>query len=524
MALDYFREAYTGGIREITLGKKDGVTVGGDTAYPFHGFEAAAAHPPRIAMEVWDMRPEDWPPAALAPFEDVADDPAAWARRCVDEFGADMIALLLRSTDPNDRNASPETAVEMVRRVRETISVPLIVWGTTAIQKDEEILKAVAKAFPDERLILGPVEDANHKGIGAAAMGFGHTVVASSPIDVNIAKQVNILLENLGMPMDRVLIDPTTGGLGYGMEYTYSVMERIRMAALVQGDEKLQLPVINNLGFEIWKSKEAKQSVEEAPALGDPERRGILMESVGAVSYLLAGANVLILRHPESVRMIREFIGLMNGSGSAAAIAGISKRLPEVPVDLAALAPEPELKTEEEAAKPAAGSASALPKPAPAPAILKPKPDPAAEAAARARAEKDAEAAARRKAEEEARAAAVEAGRLAAEKAKEEAAARARAEKDAEAAARRKAEEEARAAAVEAGRLAAEKAKEEAAVIAAREAGEERLRKERAARREERAAGRAKIRAETRKKTPAPVQKGPLEKLADRIQWVNRRK
>ena len=123
-------------------------------------------------------------------------------------------------------------------------------------------------------LILGPVEDKNHKGIGAAAMGYGHTLISSSPIDVNLAKQVNILLENLGMPMDRMIIDPTTGGLGYGLEYSYSVMERLRMAALAQGDDKLQLPLINNLGNEVWKCKEAKQSAAEAPTLGDPEKRG----------------------------------------------------------------------------------------------------------------------------------------------------------------------------------------------------------------------------------------------------------
>ena len=107
-------------------------------------------------------------------------------------------------------------------------------------------------------MVLGPVEDKNHKGIGASALGFGHTVISSSPIDVNIAKQVNILLENLGVPMERMIIDPTTGGLGYGLEYSYSVMERLSMAALTQGDDKLQLPIINNLAHEIWKCKEAR--------------------------------------------------------------------------------------------------------------------------------------------------------------------------------------------------------------------------------------------------------------------------
>ncbi|MFP4421730.1 MAG: acetyl-CoA decarbonylase/synthase complex subunit delta, partial [Desulfococcaceae bacterium] len=280
MAFQFFKESYSGAVKEVSLGKGDqAVKVGGETCYPFYQFEGDMPNKPKIAMEVWDMRPEDWAESAKKPFEDVLDDPAAWAKKCVEEFGADMIALLLRSTDPNDKNASPAEASATVKKVKEAVNVPLIVWGTAAPQKDEEVLKKIAEDFKDESLILGPVEDANHKGIGAAAMGYGHIVISSSPIDVNLAKQVNILLENLGMPMDRVIIDPTTGGLGYGMEYTYSVMERLRMAAMAQGDDKLQYPIVNNLGFEVWKSKEAKETAEEAPELGDPERRGIMMEA-----------------------------------------------------------------------------------------------------------------------------------------------------------------------------------------------------------------------------------------------------
>jgi acetyl-CoA decarbonylase/synthase complex subunit delta len=267
------------------------------------------------------------------------------------------------------------------------------------------------------------VEDKNHKGIGAAAMGYGHALISSSPIDVNLAKQVNILLENLGMPMDRVIIDPTTGGLGYGLEYSYSVMERLRMAAMAQGDDKLQMPIINNLANEVWKCKEAKQSVDEAPTLGDPEKRGILMEAVGAVTYLMAGSDILIMRHPEAIRMVKAFIDIAMDGGSAADIAPIAKRLEGVSVDLAALAPAPDLTIEEEkkAAKPAAKAApkaAAKPaaKPAAAPAAKpaaakKAEPAPAAapaapavDAEAEAKAKADAEAAAKAKAEAEAKA------------------------------------------------------------------------------------------------------------------------
>ena len=197
-------------------------------------------------------------------------------------------------------------------------------------------------------------------------------LISSSPIDVNLAKQVNILLENLGMPMDRILVDPTTGGLGYGLEYSYSVMERLRMAAMAQGDDKLQFPLINNLGNEVWKCKEAKLTVSEAPILGDPERRGILMEAVGAVTYLMAGSDILIMRHPEAIRMVKSFIDLGIDGGAAADVAGITKQLDDVDIDYAALAPKPDLTIEKEAPrKKAAPKKAAAKKAAPKKAAAK---------------------------------------------------------------------------------------------------------------------------------------------------------
>jgi len=338
LGFEFTKETYSGGIKEITLGQGDkAVTVGGESCYPFYKFEGEMPHKPRIAMEIWDMEPEEWAQAALSPFKDVISDPAAWAKKCVDEYGADMIVLQLKSTDPNGNDASADDAVATVKKVLGAIDVPLIIWGTASVEKDEEVLKKIAEECQGKSLILGPVEDKNHKGIGAAAMGFGHTLIASSPIDVNLAKQCNILLENLGVSMDKLIIDPTTGGLGYGLEYSYSVMERIRMAALAQGDDKLQLPLINNLGNEVWKCKEAKQLVDEAPTLGDPEKRGILMEAVGAVVYLMGGSDVLMMRHPEAIRLVKSYIDLVYDGGAAADVAGIQKQLDAADVDLLAL-------------------------------------------------------------------------------------------------------------------------------------------------------------------------------------------
>jgi acetyl-CoA decarbonylase/synthase complex subunit delta len=524
LAFQFFKESYSGAVREVSLGKGDqAVKVGGETCYPFYQFEGGMPNKPKIAMEVWDMKPEDWAESAKKPFEDVLDDPAAWAKKCVEEFGADMIALLLRSTDPNDKNAGPADASATVKKVKEAVDVPLIVWGTAAPQKDEEVLKKIAEDFKDESLILGPVEDVNHKGIGAAAMGYGHIVISSSPIDVNLAKQVNILLENLGMPMDRVIIDPTTGGLGYGMEYTYSVMERLRMAAMAQGDEKLQYPIINNLGFEVWKSKEAKETAEEAPDLGDPERRGILMEAVGAVSYLLTGSDVLIMRHPESVKMVKAFIDLAADGGSADKAPAIEKRLPEAKIDYAALAPEPDLTIPKEepkaapAAKPAAAAKPAEPakpaaaKPAEAPKPAEPaKPAAPAEAPAPAAAPSDAASEARIRAEVEARLKAeMDAKAGAEEEAKKKAEADA-AKKKADAEAKAKAEADAQ-------------AKKDAETKAQIEAEEAKLRQIIEADRKKRLAALAERQAQLAAERAKSADKSPLDRLEEEIDWANDR-
>jgi acetyl-CoA decarbonylase/synthase complex subunit delta len=465
LAFEIPKQPYSGKIGESIVGVGSGeVKLGGQDSYPFHLFEGQMPNPPKIAMEIWDYDPsEEWPTAAVEPFKDVISSPDAWAKKCVDEYGADMIVVQMKSTDPNGMNRGADEATKTVKNVVEAVKVPVIIWGTANNQKDEEVLKKISETCQGKNLSLGPVEEGNHKGVGASAIGYGHTLVASSPIDVNLAKQLNILLGNLGVPSEKIVIDPTTGGLGYGLEYSYSVMERIRMAALTQEDDKLQIPMISNLGTEIWKCKEVGQSLDEAPTIGDTERRGILMESVAAVSYLFAGADVVILRHPESVRLVRSFIDLMINGGTARDVQEILKRMPLEESDLIAVSPEPNLAVvkeeasiKKEAAKPKEEKAAPKPekkkeklveekskaeaKPEEKVVELKPKADPEAEAKAKAESE------AREKAEAEA-------------KAKAEAEAKERAEAEAKAAA----ETEAKVAAeTEAKAKAEAKAKEKA--------------------------------------------------------------
>ena len=355
------------------------------------------------------------------------------------------------------------------------------------------------------------------KGSGASALGYGHTIIASSPIDVNLAKQLNILLGNLGVQGNKIIVDPTTGGLGYGLEYSYSVMERIKMAALTQEDEKLQMPMINNVGNEVWKCKEAKESIGDGPTLGDPERRGILMESTAAVAYLLAGSDVVILRHPESVRLTKAFIELLLNGGVASDVKQISKVLDLDEADLIAISPEPDLKFVEAGAAPKAKPA-APEKKAPAPE----KKAPAAEKPAKAEAKVEAKAEPKK---EEAKAVV---NKEAEAKAKVEAEAKAKADaeakKKAEAEAKTKVEAAAKAKAdAEAKAKADAEAAAKAAEVAKREAEEQKIREERAKEQEARRAQKTATAVEDVAKTAAKVQKTELEKMLEVLNRIHKR-
>jgi acetyl-CoA decarbonylase/synthase complex subunit delta len=310
MTLEIARARYTGSIKEVTFGSGDrALTVGGESCYPFYRFEGEMKRLPQVALEVWDHRPEDWTEWAMEPFSDVLGDPVAWARKCVEAYGATTVALQLVSADPNGMNRDVEEVAAVVAAVAGAVDVPLIVWGTSNDERDGVLLRRIAEVCEGRSLALGPVTEKNFRHVGAAAIAYGHAVIASSPIDVNLAKQLNILLGNLGVPEDRIIMDPTTGALGYGLEYSYSVVERDRMAALTQEDTKLQYPVVCNIAQEVWKTRETRLTRQDDPRLGDETQRSVMIESITALSMLLAGADIVILRHPESARLLGEMIG-----------------------------------------------------------------------------------------------------------------------------------------------------------------------------------------------------------------------
>ncbi|NMX23513.1 acetyl-CoA decarbonylase/synthase complex subunit delta [Dissulfurirhabdus thermomarina] len=299
---DGYKDPATGTIREVVLGEGDkAVAVGGVSTLPFHLFEGEMSRPPATALEVLDEAPEEWPESLARHYADVLSDPVAWARKCVQDYGARAVCLSLVSTDPNGTNRASAEAAQTAKAVVEALDVPVILWGCGNAEKDTETLREVTSLIGDRKVCLAPLTDANYRNIGATAMAFQLPVVASTPIDVNLAKQLNILLENLGLSLDHVLMDPSIGALGYGLEYTYSVMERIRLAALTQQDDKLQAPFICHLGREVWKAKETRLPSDEM--LGDQERRGVLMEAMTAVCLMLAGGDLMVMRHPKAVAL-----------------------------------------------------------------------------------------------------------------------------------------------------------------------------------------------------------------------------
>ena len=303
-------EKWAGKVIEVQLGATQAeggsrgaaVVVGGEATLPFLSFEGAIPNPPVVAVEVVDVAPADWSPVLLSAWGDAVKDAATWAKQA-EALGAKLIALRLRSADPDGQNASPAEAAASVKRVLAATSLPLIVYGPGQPEKDNDVLVAVAEAAAGERLALGIAEQSNYRTMVAACLGNGHVVIGRAPIDVNMQKQLNILISDMGLPLDRVLMDPTTGGLGYGLEYTYSVTERLRFGAL-QGDRMTQLPLINTVGEEAWRQKEAKASEGVPGAWGDLAKRGVAWEVLTATSMLEAGSDILVLRHPDAVRTV----------------------------------------------------------------------------------------------------------------------------------------------------------------------------------------------------------------------------
>jgi acetyl-CoA decarbonylase/synthase complex subunit delta len=317
MHVEIPKDTWPGTVRIAQIGataseggtRKSIVRVGGEKSIPFMHFEGAIVQPPVVAVEIKDHRPEDWSQILLNSWGEAVNDPAAWAK-AAETTGADLIQLSLSLLDGSGNPMTPAVAVQVVKSILSATGLPLIVFGPGQADIDNELLVAIAEATKGERLVLGICEDKNYRTIVATAMANNHLVNARTPMDVNLAKQLNILISDMGMPLDRIIMDPTTGALGYGIEYGYSAMERLRLAAL-QGDSMMQLPMLVTPGFEAWKTKEAKVDTGVPEAWGDWEARSVNWETVTAITLIEAGADIVVLRHPESVRRIKLPLPLM---------------------------------------------------------------------------------------------------------------------------------------------------------------------------------------------------------------------
>jgi len=293
---------FPGRILPVTLPAGPGgtpVTVGGQNALPLLP-EGEHPNPPAVGMEIRSAA-EELPPALAQALGPLSGDPAALAARCAGGWGARFLFLSLNGCHPDGGAQGVADGAALVREILTAVPVPVIVGGSGDEDVDAKLFPAVAECAP-RPVFLSYAEEKNYRLVAGAALAYGHGVVSWSPIDINMAKQINLLLADLGFPADRVLMDPLTGGLGYGMEYTYSIIERIRLAGL-SGDAMLARPILCQLG-DAWKAREAADASESL--WGDAVVRGRRWEEATGLACLAAGADLLVCRHPENVSRLSE--------------------------------------------------------------------------------------------------------------------------------------------------------------------------------------------------------------------------
>lgn len=278
------------------------VTVGGQSALPSLTFDGETPHRPVIAAYVADIVP-GWPDFLKEAIGSEINSPLEWAQKAVEEFGVDLINIKLPGGSPDGENRSAEECARLVQDLLKTVEVPLIIWGCGDEEKDRSILQECSQAARGENCLLGSATESNYMTMGAICKADQHKLIAEAPVDINIGKQVNILLDDVGFGLEDVVMFQTTAALGYGFDYVYTIMERARMAGL-QGDKLMAQPQLCDVGEEVWRTKEATAGEEILEGWGKVEKRGPMWEAVCAQGYLQAGADILIMAHPEAISTI----------------------------------------------------------------------------------------------------------------------------------------------------------------------------------------------------------------------------
>lgn len=315
MAGELMLEKWSGKISEVSIGatKAEGGTrsniikVGAEETLPLLFREGSIPNKPQIAYEIWDIPPIDWPDEAMKHYGKAVDDPLEWAYKCTNDFKAKFLCVRLQGAHPDFGDKTPEQEAGFISSLLKKVDVPLIILGCGDDDKDNQILPACSQAASQERCLIGSAVSDNYKTIVASILADGHNIIAESPIDINIAKQLNILISDMGLALDRIVINPTIGALGYGLEYAYSIMERARLAAL-SGDKTVASPFICFVGQESWRAKEVKASIKEFPHWGPESERGIIWEAITATALIQAGADILVMRHPMAIEKVSLYI------------------------------------------------------------------------------------------------------------------------------------------------------------------------------------------------------------------------
>ena len=310
MAFKMSTQKSSGKISEVTIGTGDkAIKLGGQNVLPFYSFDGDTGNVQKVGVEINDIYPESWIDCYKEMYKDVANDPAEWAKYVQDNTEADFVCLRLVGADPNDENKSVEECAEVAKKVADAIDLPLVVAGCGVAEKDGKVFAKVAEVLEGKNaLILSAVED-NYKEVGASAgLAYGQKVGAESAVDINLAKQMNVLLTQLGVKSENIVMNVGCSAVGYGYEYVASTMDRIRLAAFNQNDKQLQIPIVTPVSFEVGHTKEAIATETDQPEWGDNEKRTISMEVSTAASVLIGGSDAVILRHPESIKTIKSFI------------------------------------------------------------------------------------------------------------------------------------------------------------------------------------------------------------------------
>ena len=296
---------FNASINTVEFGTGDkSVKIGGENVFPLYSFDAAIENAPKVGIEITDFGMEHEPECIKKYYEGCATL-ADMARKAASMEGVDFLSFRMEGGDPNGANKSTEELIGELKEIADAVDLPLVVCGCKNVEKDAELFSKAAEALNGKNAVILSAKEENYKTVGAAAgLAYKQIVGAESAVDINLAKQLNVLISQLGVDSKSVVMNVGTAAVGYGFEYVISTMDRVKAAALQQGDANLQMPIITPVASEAWGVKEAMASETDAPEWGSQEERGIDMEVETAMAVIAAGSNAVILKHPESIKII----------------------------------------------------------------------------------------------------------------------------------------------------------------------------------------------------------------------------